>query len=388
MEEGNAFALMISRAELRLYYRIDILDNPMTRQIKSWLIILVAIFCSEKAKACVCVNPFMTIDSLAQLREYDFIAHVKIIDDKDFKKANQRDPGTAGELTVEVLELFKGEKIDKIIEYSKHTSCNIGIAKGEEWILFGRLIEGKISVIACDRNEQYRAIDGLRDWKYDDGFYELRQLRKLYKHPVKTFQNETCKEFYTNGQIEIEEIYKDGKLNGARKIWYPNGVLFCRQYYVNDSLDGKSEWFYQSGQIYDEDYYQMGKLCNVSRLYYDSTINAGWKRHLIDMTYKTEDSLNFVYKRVQVQYEIVFDSYGRAVVSREYTRLGKIHKEELNEPDRKFTTVIYYHDNGAISSIMYSLNGRNYGHYQTYDENGFPDQGWDYDENGNMIRRH
>ena len=60
--------------------------------------------------------------------------------------------------------------------------------------------------------------------------------------------------------------------------------------------------------------------------------------------------------------------------------------EETIDPNRKFRTVIYYHDNGAISSIMYSLNDKNYGHYQTYDEHGFPDRGWDYDENGEVIK--
>lgn len=188
-----------------------------------------------------------------------------------------------------------------------------------------------------------------------------------------------------NGNVEIEETYVNGRLNGERNIWYPNGRLFCKQFYINDTLDGKSEWFYESGQIYDEDYYQKGKPLNVSRLYYDSTIDKRLKKMLIDAFYKTEDSLNFVYKRIQVQYETVFDSYGRAIISREYTRLGKIHKEEIIDVERKFRTVIYYHDNGVVSSIMYSLNGVNFGHYQTYSDNGFPSRGWDYDENGKAI---
>ena len=325
------------------------------------------------SRACIC-SEILTIDSLPQLKNYNFIAHVKILDDQDFKKPTKEDYQTIGLLTFQIIESFKGEKVDKILEYSKNSSCDIGISKGEEWILFGVTINGKLAVVACDRNKRYKEINELRDWKYGTGFYELKQLRKLYQHRTESFESEKHKEFYTSGQLEIEETYVSGKRNGERKIWYPNGVLYCTQFYINDTLDGKSEWFYPSGQIYDEDYYIKGRPCNVSRLYYDSTIEKDYKSFLIDEFYKTEDSLEFVYKRIQPQYEIVYDSYGRTIISREYSRIGKIHKEETIDPDKKFRIVIYYHDNGAISSIMYSLNGKNYGHYQTYDENGFPDR--------------
>lgn len=359
----------------------------MRQQIKILTLVLGMVLFGQDLNACRCSDPFLKIDSLSQLKEYDFIAYVKILDDQNYKNPSKNDYRTIGLLTINVIELFKGNAVDQVLEYSKNSSCDIGVSLGEEWILFGKIIDGKIGIVACDRNERYKESNELRDWKYGDGFYELRQLRKLYEHPVTKYENEKHEERYSNGQIEIEETYVNGKLNGERKIWYPNGTLFCKQNYLNDTLDGKSEWFYPSGQIYDEDYYLKGKPCNVSRLYYDSTIVQSWKSFLIADFYKTEDSLKFVYNRVQPQYETVFDSYGRAIISREYTRLGKIKQEETIDPDRKFNILIYYHDNGAISSIKYSLNGKNFGHYQTYDEKGFPGKGWDYDENGEVIKQ-
>lgn len=359
----------------------------MKRHMKALIFILGTVLFLQDAKACICSDSYLRMDSLPLLKEYDFIAHVKILDDQDYKKPSKNEYTTIGQLTIDILELFKGEKTNQVLEYSKNSSCDIGVSKGEEWILFGKNINGKISIFACDRNERYKEIDEQRDWKYGRGFYELKQLRKLYEHPTHKFLNENRREYYSNGKIEIEESYVNGKLNGERNIWYPNGTLFCKQNYLNDTLDGKSEWFYPSGQIYDEDFYLKGRPCNVSRLYFDSTIEQSWKRILIADFYKSEDSLKFVYNRVQPQYEIVFDSYGRAIISREYTRLGKIHREETIDPDRKFSIVIYYHDNGSISSIMYSLNGKSFGHYQTYDEKGFPERGWDYNENGEEIKQ-
>lgn len=356
------------------------------KQIFTTILVLGALLSGMESKAS-CWG-FLTIDSLSQLKEYDFIAHVKIVDEQDYKNPSKKDNFVSmGLLTIKIIELFKGDSITQVLEYDRHTSNSIGVSKDEEWILFGKNINGKITIRGCDRDQRYKKADGLRDWKYNYGFRELRKLRELYQHPETEYANEIRQEFYSNGQKEIEETYVNGMLNGERTIWYPNGVLFCKQYYINDTLDGKSEWFYPTGQIYDEDFYLKGKHCNVSRLYYDSIDIRYYIEFVIDDFDKGENSLNFATNVVQPQYETVFDSYGRAIISREYTQFGKIRREETIDPDKKFRTVIYYHDNGLISSIMYSLNGKNYGHYQTYDENGFPSGGWDYDENGEKIKQ-
>jgi len=356
------------------------------KQIFTAILVLAALLSGKETKAS-CWE-WLTIDSLPQLEKYDFIAHVKILDEQDYKNSSIKDNiGTMGLLTIKIIELFKGDSITQVIEYHRNTSISVGVSKGEEWILFGRNINGKITIVGCDRNQIYKKTNELRDWKYDYGFRELRKLRELYQHPETEYVNEIRQEFYSNGQKEIEETYVNGMLNGERKIWYPNGILFCKQYYINDTLDGKSEWFYPTGQIYDEDYYLKGKRCNVSRIYYDSTTVRYYGGYLLDDSIKTKNYLSLAANKVQTHYETVFDSYGWAIISREYTRLGKICREETIDPDRKFRIVIYYHDNGLISSIMYSLNGKNYGHYQTYDKNGFPSIGWDYDENGERIKQ-
>ncbi|HEX6429507.1 MAG TPA: hypothetical protein VF008_17565 [Niastella sp.] len=349
-------------------------------------IILQCCLLSIPTKACRCAEYYTSIDSLSQLKHYDFIAHVKITDDQDYNTAPENAIGTIGLLTFQIIELFKGQQVDKILEYSKKTSCDMGISKGEEWILFGSMRDGKLSIKSCNRDVKYKGVDGLRDWKYERGLLQLRQLRDLYQHPTKKYGSENRKESYPNGQIEIEETYVNGLKNGERKIWYPNGVLFGKEYYINDSLDGKTEWFYPSGQIYDEDYYTRGKPCNVSRIYFDSTFGETYKKLLI-RTYKTEDSIRFVYNRVQVQHEVVYDSHGRTIIIREYTNLGKLHKEETIDPDRNFSTIIFYHENGNMYAIQYYLNNRNFGRYQEYYKNGMPSRGWDYDENGRVIKQ-
>lgn len=351
------------------------------------LISFCAIYSCQDARACVCSNYFFTIDSLAQLKEYTFIAQVRVIDDHVYKKEeNGGESGDIGLVTFEIIELFKGEKTSQILEYAKNTSCDIGIMKDEEWILFGKQINGSLSVTACDRNQKYREQDGERDWKYGRGLYDLERLQKLFGHPVKKFGNEKRKEFYKSGNVEIEESYLNGKLNGERKIWYPNGKLFCRQYYISDTLDGRSEWFYASGQIYDEDYYKKGQHYNISRLYFDSAEYRDWQKLYIG-SYSVEDSIWLAYAGVHVQYENIFDHEGKTILSKTYSMFGKIKSETILDPNRNFRTIIYYHDNGRISSIGYELDGKNYGHYQEYNEEGFSSRGWNYDEKGKVIKQ-
>lgn len=357
---------------------------PLKPTFRTLLLVTLAVCNSFSSKACIC-SEILTIDSLAQLKGYSFIAHVKIINDHPYKNVPADDMGDVGLLTFKIIELFQGDTIKQVLEYSKNTSCDIGISVGEEWILFGVMRNGKIAVDACDRNEQYKEKNGVRDWEYDHGFHELKKLRTLYQHPIKAFVNETRKEYYSNGKPEIEETYVNGKRHGERKLWYPDGKLRCREFYINDTLDGKATWYYPSGQIKEEDFYKMGGHCNVSRSYFNSSDDKYWEVFYRDF-HDIPTSQPLVYKKIQVSSEIVFNAKGRAILSREYNRLGVIENETIIDPDKKRWTRIYYYDNGAIKSIGYTLNGKDYGHYQTYKENGFPDRGWDYDEHGEVIK--
>lgn len=348
------------------------------------LLLSTTVLATQDLKACIC-SEVLTTDSLAQLKNYDFIAYIKVTGDRDYKDPSGQTAYNIGLISIKIIELFKGKDAEEVLDYTRNTSCDIGISTGEEWVLFGRIKNGKITLGACDRSRQYKDAAGKRDWTSQRGVHELRQLRVIFQHPVKSFGNGVHREYYANGQLEIEETYSNGQLHGPRKIWHPNGMLFSRETYIHDTLNGKSEWFYPSGQTSRETYHAKGRPCNVSRFYYDSAIYSQSKPILL-LRYKTEDSLRFAYNRIQVAYETVYDAYGRLLIARGYTRLGKISHESIIDPDRGLTMQTHYHDNGTLSSIGYTLNGKNYGHYQTYTANGFPGKGWDYDENGVQIK--
>jgi antitoxin component YwqK of YwqJK toxin-antitoxin module len=347
----------------------------------SFILTLIIYLCAFQASlACVCV-PMPKLDSLSQLSSYKFIAHVVITDDDDIATADFRQTGT---LKFKIITLFKGSPVNQLLEYEKNSSCDIGISKGEEWILFGVLSDNKLSIRACDRNVRYSDASGEKDWEYKGGIEELETLNRLYKRPVKVYPDGVYISKYKNGHKELEETYLDNKLHGLRKVWYPDGQLRATEHYTHGLADGKSEWFYPSGQLERADYFKEGKNYNVSRTYYDTAINSAWKSLLIKDFYKTEDSLNADYKRIQVQYERVYNAIGEMVLFRTYYRNGQIQQEEFYGRKNEHGVTIDYYNNGLIRYISNQFNQSPRGLYQEFDINGALKRTGTYDENGHL----
>ena len=89
--------------------------NVLKLIMKPLVVAMLAIGVSSSAKACICMNS-LTIDSAAQLAEYSFIAHVKIIDDQDYMGQIKDNFGDVGLLTIQIIELFKGDTISRIYQ--------------------------------------------------------------------------------------------------------------------------------------------------------------------------------------------------------------------------------------------------------------------------------
>ena len=45
--------------------------------------------------------------------------------------------------------------------------------------------------------------------------------------------------WYENGQLEVQYVYKDGKLKGEYKSWYENGQLEEQCEYKDDKRNGE-----------------------------------------------------------------------------------------------------------------------------------------------------
>lgn len=334
--------------------------------------------------ACMCINDFQRIKTLEDLKTYEFVALVKITsetvnppsDTTSFRDAR---------LGFKIIEKFKGKDIVEMIERDVQSSCDMGIEVGDEWVLFATTYKEKVLVSACNRNVRYRAKDGVRDWHFKRGMEEVEDLRTLYGSTRKQHRDGLDQQYYPDGKIEVEQPYRDGLRNGIRTVYHRNGNVWGKQLFVNDSLQGKSEWFYSSGQLYDQKFYLKGILINMSRVYHDTTITDRRKQLLIKDFYNTEDSLRKTYSRIQVWMEALYDYNGKIILSREYSRWGKIQNEYVYHAEEKNYTSIHYHDNGQVKVVQHHKDSKDIGHYQEYDKEGNPTKSWDYDANGRQI---
>lgn len=357
--------------------------------MKNYLLLLLLLISFEKAFACNCVytRPFQTLDDL---KGYEFIAHVKIVNDHDKEQLSNPKGNSFEKVDIQVQELFKGKMTNVIYEVDKKDFCSLNIENGQEWIFFAVRLNGKLVVRYCDYNLIYRKADGQRDWEYQQGFREIKLLREIFGIPEKKFANGKHIEYYENGQIEIEENYENERRVGERKIWYPNGVLNTKKFFVNDSLDGKLERYYPSGQLKELGFFQKGKPYNVHRSYNDTTYFPDHWYNLRDDYERIKDSLMKEHKRISLSRELVFNANGEIIIYRRYDPAGKLKTEEITNPETKTVTEIHYYDahyGGLIYIISYRHLGdyKPFGHEQSYDYEGYPEKSWDYDDSGKRI---
>jgi hypothetical protein len=140
-----------------------------------YILLFAACFClAQSASACRCM-PLPALDSLSQLKDYDFIARVKIV-----KDGGQVTGGNRGRLKIKVVERFKGKRRTVIYEMAKGTSCDMFITKGQEWLVFGKMENGRLVIGPCDRNVMYRTGRNSENAVAGDRRELLEKLREFY----------------------------------------------------------------------------------------------------------------------------------------------------------------------------------------------------------------
>ena len=70
---------------------------------------------------------------------------------------------------------------------------------------------------------------------------------------------ETKFSYYGSGQIQSEEIFKYGKLDGKRTWWHKNGQIKSKVDWKNGNKEGKLTWWDENGQITSERIYKDGE---------------------------------------------------------------------------------------------------------------------------------
>jgi antitoxin component YwqK of YwqJK toxin-antitoxin module len=224
---------------------------------------LVCLICllmiARAASACVC-GPLPELKSKENLSGYDFIALVKIKELAPLDTMNGKWPMRKnGDISVEVIELFKGEKTGMVVDPSVNSSCGFGLAAGEQWLFFGNMYDGKVNISTCSYSIRYADRNGLRNWADYSGIKQLDILRSIYNHRVEV--GEQIK--YANGNIEVNQLITNGQLDGVRKVFYPTGVLYIEEKFKDGKRVGYKKVYGPSGQLLSHITYRKGLVNKV-----------------------------------------------------------------------------------------------------------------------------
>ncbi|GAB3166398.1 hypothetical protein [Telluribacter humicola] len=337
------------------------------------LSVILLIFLSSYSLACDCDDQGEL--SQQDIEQNDYIALVRI---KEIIPAKAEDLRTTNKtyyyaIVVEELTHYKGDRVSEIVvaggnkKFGTWTSCDFGMNEGQEWVIFGNYYKRKPFVGLCGRTVRYKDERGFRDWQFQRGFKELTFLDTFFQKTQEALKlvPGTDTTLYSSGSIERIAPYLQGQLHGTAEYFFPDGSLYGKTNYLNGKLHGKSYWYYDDGAVETEATYLNGVRVDTS--IYFIKVGVGYKPMIVQ----------------------VFDREGNVLLFQHYTgdyQNWYVCNEDSYESSIKKVKHVFYHKNGQIKGISYTLDGKNWGTYREYDTQGRIVKQWEYDDQGRVIK--
>lgn len=384
---------------------------------------------------CSSLKPF----SEKVLENYKFVAliHIKektsFISNSTSKSISFVDTGKREILDYDLLEVFKGQKIDTLFEIGVGTSCDLGVRKGDTWLVFVREYKGKHFIESCDYNSKVDFFGPYKEGSfsfYGRGIDLLRNLRKIKNKKTHgklelVYPNGQLgySAYYNNGCIIGEENiwnlegklvqkshYEDGDLDGGDTIYYPDGNLYNKSTYKGGFLDGISETWYLNGDKESTVYFKKneyhGKLIRFDKfknIYFESSYNSGIPVDTMRLWFTKDTSKSFVRNKLthtedkipsdslikwqsehKKNRETVYDKNGYILSRKVWNLAGQLQEIEEYDSFSKFVYTSRFNLDGDKSyfSITYPKKYRSFEYRYIYEENIFGDT-----KNGKILRK-
>ena len=88
--------------------------------------------------------------------------------------------------------------------------------------------------------------------------------------PNPSTQKEVKQSFFSNGNLEYEAEFVNGKLDGTSKVWLEDGTLFSDSQYSNDQPHGSWKKFHPNGKLMFAVNYEYGQKHGHEKWYYEN----------------------------------------------------------------------------------------------------------------------
>ena len=93
---------------------------------------------------------------------------------------------------------------------------------------------------------------------------------KSGNEPNPSTQKEVKQSFFSNGNLEYEAEFVNGKLDGKSQLWLEDGTLYSISKYSNNQPHGIWEKIHPNGKLMFEVNYEYGQKHGVEKWYYEN----------------------------------------------------------------------------------------------------------------------
>jgi len=90
--------------------------------------------------------------------------------------------------------------------------------------------------------------------------------------PNLSSQKKVERSYFSNGNLEYEAEFVNGKLDGISKVWLEEGTLFSVSQYSNDHPHGNWKIFHPNGKLMFELNYEYGEKHGTEKWYYENCL--------------------------------------------------------------------------------------------------------------------
>ena len=155
--------------------------------------------------------------------------------------------------------------------------------------------------------------------------------------------NNIVKEYYPNGNIKMEGLQKDGKLNGPSKFYDENGNLRAEGNLKDGKPEGLAKDYDENGNLRAEENFKDGKREGVTKYYHE---NGKLHAEINFKNNKQEGLAKFYDENGKLHAEINFKNNKLEGLAKFYHENGKLHAE------------INLKDGEPISGYLYDIDGK------------------------------
>lgn len=159
---------------------------------------------SSKALACGCAG---VLSSLTALKNADVVFVGTIASAEAPKAPPRKDPPGYGSgassgaaiVTFEVTHTYLGSTAPRIVIANNGTDCDEPFAKGETWLVYAKLQDGRVTTNKCSRTRLLTSASS--DLAYLDGIEQKRPLGIVYGDVLRRITN-------ANGQPALQGLFE------------------------------------------------------------------------------------------------------------------------------------------------------------------------------------